>query len=57
MAISKRARSGLRNLSKGNLNSIKKAAEVLYEFDFLGGQRYAEIVKACNNEIKRKGRV
>jgi hypothetical protein len=57
MAISKRARSGLRNLSKGNLNSIKKAAEVLYQFDFLGGQRYAEIVKACNNEIKRKGRV
>lgn len=56
MAISKRARSGLRNLAASNLNAIKKGAETLYQFDFLGGQRYAEIIKACNNEIKRKGR-
>tara|TARA_Y100000310_G_scaffold154434_1_gene154004 strand:- start:207 stop:374 length:168 start_codon:yes stop_codon:yes gene_type:complete len=54
MAISKKARAGLRNVSKGNLNSVKKSAEVLYQFDFLGGQRYAEIVKACNVELKRR---
>jgi hypothetical protein len=53
MAISKRARSGLRNITKANLNSIKKSAEVLYQFDFLGSQRYAEIIKACNRELKR----
>jgi hypothetical protein len=55
MAISKKARAGIMNVSKGNLNSIKKSAEILYQFDFMGGQRYAEIIKACNVQLKRRG--
>ncbi len=47
MALSKRARVRLKNMTAGERKKVHGAAKALYEAELMGPKRFGEIVRAC----------
>ena len=47
MALSKRARVRMKNMTAAERKSVHKAAKTLYEAELMGPKRFQEIVRAC----------
>lgn len=47
MAVSKRARMRMKNATSAEKAAVRKAVKVLFEAEFMGPRRYAEILRVA----------